>query len=101
MHYIMEKKHFCCSYLQTFKTEEISKRHSKDCFKINGKQRIIMLQKGEYAKFRNYERKIKSPFIIYADFESILVPEDNWRHIQKSLMQTNIKNILLAVIDIN
>ena len=27
--------------------------------------------------FKNYERKIKSPFMIYADFESILVPEDN------------------------
>ena len=25
----------------------------------------------------NYERKIKSPFMIYADFESILAPEDN------------------------
>ena len=30
----------------------------------------------EYVKFKNYERKIKSPFMIYADFESILVPED-------------------------
>ena len=26
---------------------------------------------------KNSERKIKSPFIIYADFESILVPENN------------------------
>ena len=31
----------------------------------------------EYFKLKNYERKIKSPFMIYADFESILVPEDN------------------------
>ena len=36
-----------------------------------------MPKKGECVKFENYERKIKSPFIIYADFESILVPEDN------------------------
>ena len=36
-----------------------------------------MSKKGEYVKFKNYERKIKSPFIIYADLESILVPEDN------------------------
>ena len=33
--------------------------------------------KGKYVKFKNYERNIKSPFIIYADFRSILVPEDN------------------------
>ena len=36
-----------------------------------------MPKKGEYVKFKNYERKTKSPFLIYADFESILVPEDN------------------------
>ena len=36
-----------------------------------------MSKKGEYVKFKNYGRKIKSPFIIYAGFESILVSEDN------------------------
>ena len=36
-----------------------------------------MPKKGEYVKFKKYEKKIKSPFIIYADFEKILVPEDN------------------------
>ena len=72
-----EKKHFCCYCLQDFSTEGISKRHIKDCFKINGKQRIIMPKKGENFKIKNYEKKMKSPFIIYADFESILVSEDN------------------------
>ena len=37
----------------------------------------MMPKKGIYVKFRNYERKIKSLFIIHGDFESILVPEDN------------------------
>ena len=36
-----------------------------------------MLKKGEYVKVKNYERQIKSSFIIYADFERILVPENN------------------------
>ena len=71
------KKHFCLYCLQTFSTEEILNLHIKDCFKINGKQRIIAPKKDEYVKFENYERKIKSLFVIYADFESILVPEDN------------------------
>ena len=31
----------------------------------------------EYAKLKNYKRKIKLKFIIYADFEIILVAEDN------------------------
>ena len=38
---------------------------------------IIMPKKGEYIRFKNYKRKIKSSLTIYADFESILVPEDN------------------------
>ena len=36
-----------------------------------------MPQEDEYVKFKNFERKIKSLFMIYAGFESILVPEDN------------------------
>ena len=36
-----------------------------------------MPKKGAYVTFKNYERKRKSPFIIYEDFESILVPVNN------------------------
>ena len=53
------RKHFCYC-LQAFSTEEILKSHIKDCFKINGKQRIIMAKKGEFVNFKNYERKILS-----------------------------------------
>ena len=38
---------------------------------------IKMPKKSQYVKLKNFERKIKSPFMIYADFESILGPEDN------------------------
>ena len=41
------------------------------------KKTVKMPKKGEYVKFKNFERKIKSPFMIYVDFESVLVPEDN------------------------
>ena len=36
-----------------------------------------MPKKDEYVRFKNYERKINPTFINYADFGSILVPEDN------------------------
>ena len=38
-----------------------------------------MHKKGECVRFKNVERKIYdySPFMIYANFESILVPEDD------------------------
>ena len=74
---ILGRTHFCRYCLQAFSTDEILKRHIKVCFKINGKQRIIMPKKSEYVKFKNYERKTKSAYIIYADFKSILVSKDN------------------------
>ena len=73
---IMEK-HVCCYCLEAFSTGEILKDHIKGSFKINDKQRIIIPKKGKYVKFKNLERKMKSPFIIYADFKSILVPAGN------------------------
>ena len=52
-----------------------------------------MPKKGKYIKFRNYERKIKSSFTIYANFENILVPEGNGKQnpeeISKTLSYTN------------
>ena len=45
--------------------------------KSNVKKTINMPNKRKYVKFKNIERKIKSSFMIYADFESILRPEDN------------------------
>ena len=59
-----EKKHCCCYCLQAFSTEERLKSYIKDCFKINGKQRITMPRKYEYVKFKNYERK-KNKVAIY------------------------------------
>ena len=65
------RKHFCRYCLKVFRAAERVNCHIKDCFKISGKQTIKMPQKGEYFKFKNFERKTKSPFMIYADLESI------------------------------
>ena len=62
MLYIVEENMFFQYCLQAFSSEEILKSHIKDCLKVNGKQRIIM--KGEFVKFKHYERKIKLPFMI-------------------------------------
>ena len=45
--------------------------------KLMAKKRITLPKTGEYIKLRNYERKIRLPFITYADFESTLVPQNN------------------------
>ena len=63
--------------LQAFRKTDILRGYIKDCFKINGKQRVKMPTKGEYVKFKNYERKIKSLFMLYVNFGSIPLPEEH------------------------
>ena len=62
------REHICCYCLKTFKTAETLKCHIKDCFKINGLERIKMPQK---------VNTLDSDILIYAGFESLLVPEDH------------------------
>ena len=89
-----EKKIFFCSYcLQDFSTKEISNRLIKDCFKNNNKQRLVMPKKDEYVQFKSQEKY--SPAIIYADFTSNFSQKILGRKIKESLIQANVKNILL------
>ena len=60
-----------------------------------------MPKKGEYVKFKNYEKKMKSPFIIQAEFEGILKPEENGKQNPKEAFKRKIKHTLLAVMVIN
>ena len=70
------KKHFCISCLQCFSTKEILNSHTKNCLIINKKQNIIMPKFGSKVFLKNYFKMIKSPFVIYCDFESIREPID-------------------------
>ena len=47
------------SCLHAFITEKILKGQIKDGFKINKTQTIKIYKKGEYVKFKNFERKVK------------------------------------------
>ena len=54
-----------------------------------------MPKNGECVKYKNFERikkSIKSLFMIYSDFESILVPEDNERQNQEESYTSKYKN---------
>ena len=95
------RKYFYCYYLHALITEGILKRHIKGYFKINGKQTIKMPKKGEEVKFKNFGRKLKSPFMIYVDLESILVPEDNGKQNSNESYTNKYKKMLLVVMIIN
>ena len=57
-----------------------------------------MPKKGEYVRFENYERKIKSPLMIYEDFGSILVPEDNGKQNSDESYTNKYQKYVVAVI---
>ena len=67
------RKYFRRYCLQAFSAKQMLKCIVNKCSKINGKQRVKMAKKWEYVKFKNCDRIIESPFIIYADFETILL----------------------------
>ena len=97
-----QRKHFCCYCWQDFSSREILKCQIIDYFKINGKQTIKMSKKGENIRFKNYERKIKSLFIVYVDFKLILVPEDNGKqNIDKSYTSKHQKHVACNYFSVN
>ena len=63
------KKHFCFYFLQAFSAAGLLKCHVNNFFMINSKQLIRMPETVEYLRFKKYEMKIKSPFMIYADLK--------------------------------
>ena len=62
------RKRFFRYCLKYFSSAEILQRHANYQFKMNDKQMIKMPKKCETVKFKNREKKIKSQFMIYADF---------------------------------
>ena len=97
-----DRKHICHYYKQSFSTAQILERHVNDCFEINGEQMLEMAKKGAAVKFNNLTRKIKLPFMIYANFESVLIPEKKMEsEIQMILVHLNIKIVLIAAIITN
>ena len=51
----------------------------------------LYLKKVECVRFKSFERKIKSPFMIYEDLERILVPEDKGKQNPYKSYTKNIK----------
>lgn len=66
------RKYFCRYCLQHFGSETILEKHSEVCLEINGVQKIKLPGKGERVVFRNYNRQMPVPYVIYADLECIL-----------------------------
>ena len=63
------KTHICINCFNTFSLEKSFKEHMEVCLS-NESVKIEMPKKGSNIEFKNYVKKLKVPFVIYADFES-------------------------------
>ena len=67
------KKFFCEYCLHGFVREDLLLEHEPHCCK-NGPQKIKLPDEGhDVLYFKDVQKQLKVPFVIYADFESILV----------------------------
>ena len=67
------KQHFCMNRLQGFTQESSRDQHQVYC-EDNESVRVEMPKQGSTVEFKDGQNQFKVPFIMYADFESILEP---------------------------
>ena len=71
------KTYFCDRCLYGFKREDLLINHKEDCYGINkNSTRIEMPTEGKsHSTFKNHQNQMSVPYVIYADFESIIKPK--------------------------
>ena len=69
------KQHFCMNCVQGFTQESSRDQHQVYC-KDNESVRVEMPKQGSTVGFKDGQNQFRVPFIMYADFESILEPMD-------------------------
>ena len=63
------KTHICLNCFNTFSLEKSFKEHIEVCLS-NEAVKINMPKKGSFIEFNKFGKKLKVPFVVYADFES-------------------------------
>ena len=67
------KKYYCRNCLLGYSSEEALSKHWSYC-KEHSCVRVELPKEGTFMKFTNIERSMRVPFVIYADFESYIIP---------------------------
>ena len=65
------KRHYCLRCLNSFHTAESLQRHTTHCSSHEAIRVELPNEESNILSFRNHNHSMKTPFVIYADFESI------------------------------
>ena len=83
--------HFCMNCLNGFRTESARDKHYEYC-SSNGHVKVKMpTEKEKWLKFHDGQYQFKIPFMLYADFESILKPVNERYRDKMNTMKTERK----------
>ena len=70
------KTYFCDICLYGYTKEDLLLKHKEDCYGINtNSTRIDMPTEGSHIKFKNHQNQMPVPYVIYANFTSIIKPK--------------------------
>ena len=67
--------HYCKRCLNGFTSEQALSNHDEYCSK-HDTQKIVMPKPDKFMEFNHYFRSMRVPFVVYADFESLIKPID-------------------------
>ena len=70
------KRHFCLNCFCGYTNKESLNKHKEYCYN-NECVKLSMPPAGTYLRFKNFLHSEKAPFVIYADFESLVKSMDN------------------------
>ena len=71
------KRHLCLNCFNSFNSPETLETHKEYCYE-NESVKILMPPPSTYLRFNKFHHSEKAPFVIYADFESLIKPMDNY-----------------------
>ncbi|XP_011858747.1 PREDICTED: uncharacterized protein LOC105556274 [Vollenhovia emeryi] len=69
------KKYICDRCLHYFHSRERLSTHIMDCERMNDCAIVLPNEDDRWLSFRNYERKERLPYVVYADLECVLEKE--------------------------
>ena len=70
------KRHLCLNCFNSFNSPETLEKHKEYCYE-NESVKTTMPPPGTYLRFNKFHHSEKAPFVIYADFESLIKHMDN------------------------
>ena len=72
-----KQKYFCFHCLHGFRRKELLEEHEKYCHQHKLQKTVLPIAPNNIMKFSKFSAMQRSPFIIYCDFESMLIPSED------------------------